>query len=245
MSKSQNVYDDPIFFEGYRKLRSNQYSANNLEEKPAIFSLAPDLDGKAIIDLGCGYGENCAEFKARGASAVLGVDISEKMLAIAQAEHPDIEFIRADMSDLSFINNKFDVAFSSLAVHYIEDFAAFAKSVASILNHGGYFIFSQEHPLTTAPITGASWSRDADGNVLHYNLTDYTRTGKRSTRWFIDDVEKYHRTFSELINCLCEAGFTVEKMLEPTPSREIIEMDKSWEKDLHKPNFLLVRARKQ
>ena len=80
MSKSQNVYDDPIFFEGYRKLRSNQYSANNLEEKPAIFSLAPDLDGQTIIDLGCGYGENCAEFKARGASAVLGVDISEKML---------------------------------------------------------------------------------------------------------------------------------------------------------------------
>ena len=245
MSKSQNVYDDPIFFEGYRKLRSNQYSANNLEEKPAIFSLAPNLDGKTIIDLGCGYGENCAEFKAQGASAVLGVDISEKMLAIAQAEHPDIEFIRADMSDLSFIKEKYDVIFSSLAVHYVEDFNSFVKDVYGVLNSGGYFIFSQEHPLTTAPISGASWMRDKDGNVLHYKLTDYGSPGFRSTKWFVEGVEKYHRRFSDIVNTLCEVGFIIEKMIETTPDTEILKIDKSWEKDLHKPNFLLIKARKQ
>ena len=95
MNKSQNIYDNQDFFDGYKKLRDNQYSANNLEEKPALFSLAPDLQGKAVLDLGCGYGENCAEFKALGATTVLGVDISEKMLAVATAEHSDIEFILA------------------------------------------------------------------------------------------------------------------------------------------------------
>jgi hypothetical protein len=34
-------------------------------------------------------------------------------------------------------------------------------------------------------------------------------------------------------------------MMEPIPSAETIAMDKSWEKDLHKPNFLLVKAKKQ
>ncbi len=245
MSKSQNIFDNQIFFDGYKKIRSNRYSANDLEEKPALFSLSPDLEGKAVLDLGCGYGENCAEFKARGASTVLGIDISEKMLAVATAENPDLEFIRADMSDLSFIKDKYDVVFSSLAVHYVEDFGAFAKSVYDVLNPGGYFIFSQEHPLTTAPKSGASWARDDDGNVLHYKLTDYTRNGFRSTKWIVEGVEKYHRTFSEIVNSLCEAGFTVEKMLEPVPTRETIERDKSWEKDLHKPNFLLVKAKKQ
>ncbi len=245
MSKSQNIYDDPIFFDGYKKLRSNPYSANNIEEKPALFSLAPELDGKAVLDLGCGYGENCAEFKALGASAVLGVDISEKMLSVAIEEHPDMEFIRADMSDLSFIKNKYDVVFSSLAVHYVEDFGAFAKGVYEVLNPGGYFIFSQEHPLTTAPISGASWSRDEDGSILHYKLTDYSRPGKRSTTWIVDGVEKYHRTFSEIINSLCSAGFTVEKMIETVPTEEILKIDKRWEKDLHKPNFLLIKAKKQ
>ncbi len=245
MSKSQNIFDNQIFFDGYKKIRSNQYSANNLEEKPALFSLSPDLSGKAVLDLGCGYGENCAEFKTRGACEVLGVDISEKMLAVAIEEHPDIEFIRADMSDLSFIKKKYDVVFSSLAVHYVEDFSAFVKGVYDILNPGGYFIFSQEHPLTTAPISGAGWLRDDNGEVLHYKLTDYSRGGKRSTKWIVEGVEKYHRTFSEIVNSLCEAGFTVERMMEPVPTKETIEMDKSWEKDLHKPNFLLVKAKKQ
>lgn len=243
--KSQNIYDNDVFFDGYKKLRDNPYSANAVEEKPALFSLAPDLSGKAVLDLGCGYGENCAEFKTRGAATVLGVDISEKMLAVAREEHPDIEFVRADMSDLSFLKGSYDVVFSSLALHYIEDFAALAKDVYEHLNLGGYFIFSQEHPLTTAPIAGASWSRDEAGNMLHYNLTDYARLGKRSTRWIVDGVEKYHRTFSEIVNSLVDAGFAIEKMLEPIPTEETIERDPSWEKHLHKPNFLLIRAAKR
>ena len=242
MSKSQNIYDNQTFFDGYKKLRENPDSANNLEEKPALFSLAPDLDGKAVLDLGCGYGENCAEFLKMGASKVTGVDISEKMLNIAVSEHPDNEFVHGDMSDLSFIKSKYDVVFSSLALHYIEDFKRFAKEVRELLNHDGYFIFSQEHPLTTAPISGASWSKDENGNVLHYNLTDYSRSGKRNISWIVDGVEKYHRTFSEIVNALASAGFVITKMLEPTPSEEIMKRDPRWEKDLHKPNFLLIKA---
>lgn len=244
MGKSQNIYDNQIFFDGYRQLRNNRDSANNVEEKPALFSLSPDLIGKSVLDLGCGYGENCAAFQALGASKVLGVDISEKMLAVAAMEHPEIEFIRGDMNDLSFLGDRFDVVFSSLAVHYIEDFSAFVKNVYDLLNPGGYFVFSQEHPLTTAPISGAGWSRDEAGNVVHYNLTDYSCCGKRTTRWFVDGVEKYHRTFSEIVNALCSAGFVIEKLLEPVPPQEIVERDKRWEKDFHKPNFLLIKARK-
>ena len=244
MSNSQNIFDNPVFFDGYRELRRNRHSANELEEKPALFSLSPDLTGKAVLDLGCGYGENCAEFKSLGAARVLGVDISEKMLAVACEENPEIEFIRADMSDLSFLDEKFDVVFSSLAVHYVEDFPSFVKDVYGVLNEGGCFIFSQEHPLTTAPIWGASWMRDENGEVLHYKLTDYGRPGFRSTKWFVEGVEKYHRRFSDIVNSLCEAGFVIEKMIETTPDEEIVKIDKSWEKDFHKPNFLLIKARK-
>ena len=242
MSKSQNIYDNQDFFDGYKKLRDNPFSANILEEKPALFSLAPSLEESAVLDLGCGYGENCAEFIKLGASRVTGVDISEKMLEIAKNEHTDIEFIHGDMSDLSFVKDKYDVVFSSLAVHYIEDFDRFCKEIFSLLNHDGYFIFSQEHPMTTAPISGASWTKDDKGNVLHYNLTDYTRSGKRSTTWIVDGVVKYHRTFSEIVNDLTSVGFVITKMLEPIPAEETIQRDPKWEKDLHKPNFLLIKA---
>lgn len=245
MNKSQNIYDNQIFFDRYRELRNNKYSANNIEEKPALFSLAPDLTGKTVLDLGCGYGENCAEFKRRGASKVKGIDISEKMLAIAKAENPEIDFIRADMNDLSFIKESYDIIFSSLALHYVEDFDTLAKNVYKILNSDGCFIFSQEHPLTTAPIIGASWAKDSDGNILHYNLTDYTRPGKRSTKWIVEGVEKYHRTFSDIVNALSGAGFVITKMIEPIPTKEALKRDNRLAKEFHKPNFLLIKAKKE
>ena len=244
MSSSQNIYDNEMFFEGYRKLRENPLSANEMEEKPALYSLCPDLAGKSVLDLGCGYGEHCEEFKMRGAAEIVGVDISEKMLAVATAEHPDIRFIRGDMSDLTFINGKFDAVFSSLAVHYIEDFPKLVREIYALLNSGGYFIFSQENPLTTARIGGHEWERDENGNVLHMKLSDYGRPGKREIRWIVDGVIKYHRTFSDVVNALADAGFVIEKMLEPVPTAEHIRLDPRKEKDFHKPNFLLVKAKK-
>lgn len=244
MTDTQNIYDDQAFFDGYKKLRDNPYSANIIEEKPALFSLAPDLHGKTVLDLGCGYGENCKAFSDLGASYVLGVDLSEKMLAVAREEHPGITFLRADMNDLSCIDGRFDAVFSSLAVHYIEDFGKLAKSVFTLLNDGGCFIFSQEHPLTTAPLAGTNWTKDEEGNTLYYNLSDYTKSGKRTTSWIVDGVVKYHRTFSDIVCALTDAGFVIEKMLEPTPTEETIARDPKWEKCLHKPNFLLIKARK-
>ena len=187
-NSSQNIYDNQPFFDGYKKLRENPDSANILEEKPALFSLAPDLTGKAVLDLGCGYGENCAEFMRLGASRVVGIDISEKMLEVAKKENFRIKFIKADMSELSCVGGQFDVVFSSLAVHYIKDFDSFVAGVRRILVDSGIFIFSQEHPLTTAPPAGASWTRDKNKNVLHYNLMGYMRSGQRSTTWLVDNV---------------------------------------------------------
>ena len=57
MSK-QNVYDNEVFFEGYQKIRENKVNANILFEKPALFSLLPEVKELKILDLGCGYGEN-------------------------------------------------------------------------------------------------------------------------------------------------------------------------------------------
>lgn len=243
--QTQNIFDNPVFFEGYKKLRENPDNANNLLEKPAILSLLPELGGKAVLDLGCGFGESCAVYKQRGAGKVLGVDISEKMLAVARRDYPDIEFIRADMNDLSGIGGTYDVILSSMAVHYVRDFNAFAAGICKNLNAGGCFIFSQEHPLTTAPMAGPGWTKDENGLVQHYNLTDYGRSGQRRTTWFVDGVIKYHRTFSDIINALTYSGLVIEKMLEPTPAAALIRRLPKYEQDLHKPIFLLIKTVKR
>ncbi|AKB49828.1 Ubiquinone/menaquinone biosynthesis methyltransferase UBIE [Methanosarcina barkeri str. Wiesmoor] len=243
----QNIFDNEVFFQGYKKLRENPNSANILEEKPAIFSLLPELTGKKVLDLGCGYGENCNMFSKMGANKVVGIDVSSKMLAIANNDNSgdNIFYENMCMEDIFCINEKFDVVVSSLAVHYINDFNKLVCNVNSLLKDNGIFVFSQEHPLTTAPKNGARWFKNVDGRIAHYVLTDYATSGERTVSWIVDGITKYHRTFSDIVNALIDAGFIIEKMLEPVPTKEIIERDPSSAKDLHKPNFLVTRARKK
>ena len=69
---SQNLYDNEKFFNLYKELRNKSNSANNLEEKPELLSLLPDLKGKKVLDLGCGYGEWCKIYSEMGTSYVKG-----------------------------------------------------------------------------------------------------------------------------------------------------------------------------
>lgn len=242
----QNIYDNEIFFEGYRKIRDNNANANNLFETPALFSMMPDLCGKKVLDLGCGFGEHCKRFIETGAAHVTGVDISEKMLAIAEKENsdPKILYIHMPMEDIAQLNEKFDVVVSSLAFHYVEDFSGVVKNIHQLLCEGGIFVFSQENPLCTCHSGGDRWTRDEKGEKIYVNLSDYGIEGERESVWFVDHVKKYHRTFSTIVNTLIEAGFMIEKMIEPLPTDSLLEEHPEYRDLLHKPDFLLIRAKK-
>ena len=242
----QNIYDNEIFFEGYRGLRKKEGNANDLFEIPALLSLLPELDGKKVLDLGCGFGDHCTLFAKKGAKRVVGIDISKNMLAVAKKENADprIEYIDLPIESTHKLNEKFDIAISSLALHYVEDFRGAIKGIYEKLVPGGVFIFSQEHPLVTCHSRGSRWTKDENGEKLYVNLANYGVEGVRDTKWFVEGVKIYHRTFSSIVNTLTEAGFTVEKMIEPRPSPELLEKYPEHRDLFHKPDFLLIRARK-
>ena len=62
--------------------------------------------------------------------------------------------------------------------------------------------------------------------------------------WFVDNVKKYHRTFSTIINTLINSGFSIERMIEPLPTDEILEQYPDYKDLFHKPDFLLLRVKK-
>lgn len=246
MEKRQNIYDDPAFFAGYRGLRENPKNYNTLLEHPALEALLPPLGGLRVLDLGCGFGESCVRFLELGAAQVVGIDCSRRMLEVAQGENsrPGIRYLQLGMEELDELEGEFDCVVSSLAIHYVADYAGLLGAIGRKLGPGGVLIFSQEHPLTTAPKAGALWAHDEAGKRSHYILTDYGREGKRRTEWFVDGVEKYHRTFSTLVEGLVGAGFAIERMVEPQPGEAaLLEMGKMASEG-DKPSFLLFRARK-
>ena len=245
MSK-QNIFDNEIFFNGYKKLREREVNANNLFEIPALLSMMPDLHGKKILDLGCGFGEHCKFFVDYGAQRVVGIDISEKMLEVARREnsHPKIEYIHMPIEEISSLSESFDVVVSSLALHYVKDFADISRQVYDLLDDGGLFIFSEEHPMVTSHSGGDRWTRDENGEKLHVNISNYGIEGERSTSWFIDGIKIYHRTFSTIINTLVNVGFSIEQMIEPTPTPDILERYPDYYDLFHKPDFLILKVKK-
>ena len=193
-----NLYDDEGFFSSYIALR-NEANYNDLMETPAMLSLLGDVEGKRIIDLGCGFGSTASRLADMGASYVLGIDISEKMIRKAKAEHQrgSVEYRVMDMEDASDIEDRFDIAYSSLAFHYIEDLGRLLQGIRGILAYGGMLIFSQEHPISTADYDGY-WNEENSA----YTFSGYLKEGKRESRWFVDGVRTYHRTMGTIITAL-------------------------------------------
>lgn len=242
----QNIYDNETFFDGYKQIRENEGNANNIFEEPALFSLMPDLKDKTVLDLGCGFGGHCFHFIREGAKKVIGIDISEKMLDIAKTENDNskITYLNMPMENIAELNEKFDVVVSSLSLHYVEDYAALVHNIYALLNGNGVFVFSQENPLNTCYSSGKRWTKDENGKKLFANISNYGIDGERESVWFVDHVKKYHRTFSTIINTLIEEGFSIEKLIEPIPTKEILEKYPEYIDLFHKPDFLLVKAKK-
>ena len=243
----QNIFDNEEFFNGYKQLRENEDNYNVLLEQPAMNRLLPNLSGKRVLDLGCGYGHNCMDFVHRGAERVVGMDISQRMLDIANTEssHERIEYVRMSMTAISRLTEGFDLIYSSLAVHYIEDFEALCKDMYALLNQGGYLLFSQEHPLTTSTLDGEGhFNRDEEGKYLSYTFSNYCQGGKRVVNWFVDGVVKYHRTFSEILSAIIDTGLNIVAICEPIPDENTVEKIPKMAKELIKPSFLIVKAEK-
>jgi 2-polyprenyl-3-methyl-5-hydroxy-6-metoxy-1,4-benzoquinol methylase len=97
----ENKYDDPDFFAKYAEMPRSVGGLGSDGEWPAFRGLLPELDGKRVLNLGCGFGWHCRYARDKGAASVVGVDLSEKMLERAKADtdDPAIEYRLCTIED--------------------------------------------------------------------------------------------------------------------------------------------------
>ncbi|WSW30191.1 class I SAM-dependent methyltransferase [Streptomyces sp. NBC_01003] len=123
----QQQYDEiGEVFEGVKSLPLAQYG-----EVPSFLSMVGDVRGKSVLDLASGTGFYSREFKRRGATEVLGIDISGEMVAVAERlEQRDLLGVRyevGDVSQLRPLGRRFDIATAVQLLNYAEDIAAFEQ----------------------------------------------------------------------------------------------------------------------
>lgn len=238
----ENKYDDKVFFKKYNQMSRSKMGLDGAGEWQTLKELLPDFKDKRVLDLGCGYGWHCIYALEQGAKYALGIDISEKMLAVARekTEFSSAEYQCLPIEDIDYEDDSFDVVISSLAFHYIESFEDIVKKVARCLKKGGSFVFSCEHPIFTAK-GNQDWYYNEAGEILHFPVDNYFYEGKRTANFLGEEVTKYHKTLTTYLNGLLTNGFNIAHVVEPEPPENMMDIP-GMKDEMRRPMMLIVSA---
>ena len=118
-----NQYDNLEFFAAYSQMSRSQYGLEGAGEWHQLEPMIPELSGKTVLDLGCGYGWHCKYAADHGAASVLGIDQSHLMIEEAKRRNPaeNIEYRICDLQEFDYPLETYDLVVSNLVLHYVED----------------------------------------------------------------------------------------------------------------------------
>lgn len=239
----KNEYDRDDFFHEYAQMLRSRQGLEAAGEWHQLQPLFPSLQGKRVLDLGCGYGWHCRYAAEQGAALVLGLDLSENMLAQAKkmGVPSTVSYRLCGIETYEYPENTWDVVLSNLALHYIEDLSEVYRHVFRTLTPGGIFLFNIEHPVFTAGVS-QDWIYDHDGTPLYWPVDRYFFPGERVTRFLNCNVSKQHHTLTQILMGLLENGFTLEAVEEAQPPASMMNLP-GMQDELRRPMMLLVKAR--
>lgn len=239
--------DKPHAYDAYQELASayaekiDTKPHNAYYERPAMLSLLPEIAGQQVLDVGCGPGVYAQELVARGAN-VTACDVSDRMLGFAAERlQAEIEAGKVCLKhvDLSkpltmFREGAFDLINAALCLDYIKDWQRLFTEFLRLLKLGGVVLFSCGHPAFDAEYFNTK-------NYFSVEAVDCTWNGfGKKIR-----MPSFRRSLEEIISPVIEAGFTLERIHEPLPTRDFKAADPIRYRTLmQRPGFLCVRARK-
>ena len=208
----------------------------------AELRLLGTLEGRRIVDLGCGVGHNAIHLAGHGAK-VIGVDTSPDHLAVARRRADEaevrVEWHQADLADLAFLrSDSIDAVYSAMTLAEVDDLSRVFRQVHRVLKPESPFVFTLPHPAFTM------LDLSSDDPLLRLARA-YDDDAPVTWRGAGGAVTDHPRTISTVFTALHRTNFRVDHILEPTAPAK--GKHSSWftEAMRHVPAAVLFRARKQ
>lgn len=217
---------------------------------PAVLDLLQLQQGEQVLDLGAGQGV-LAPYVANTGAVYTGVDISPRLVALAQKRHGrQGRFLRGDARQLSRLPAlkamRFDAVVFLLSIQDMNPLDQLLRSAAWALREGGRLVILMTHPCFRVP-RQSGWGHDADRNLLFRRVDRYlnplavpmkaydkSRTGVSIS---------FHRPLSHYVNELAACGFLIDALQEIT-TFETGETRAEQLANAEIPLFVGLRARK-
>ena len=229
--------------EDYEGFTDRPDSYSEAIEVPCVEALLPTLAGARVLDLGCGTGRFSFLMAARGAREVVGLDLSERMLALAEAKRGSgspVRFLKGSLLDPSLVEPaSMDLVFSSTTLHYVDDLRGALAGIARVLKPGGHAVLSVMHPVYTSsyPLADGdgTWApRYLDRSRRRY-VQPWTHFGANPDKVV---CESAHHTLSDYVEALLAAGLQLTALREPGPPEawRLAAPDR-WRDTTHEPLY--------
>lgn len=186
-----------------------EHSAYNAHyDRPAVLGLLGDVDGRRVLDVGCGSGLYAAELAQRGAD-VVGFDNSAKLVQHARRRAGSGADLRVhDVRDpLDWLGDEsVDRAVMALVLHHLDNPVPALRELRRVLKPAGRLVVSTVHPF-------ADW-RQIGGSYFTDEMIDETWNAGWQVRFRRAPLTAWCAEFRE-------AGFLIERLVEPLPSESM------------------------
>ncbi|MCV7225001.1 class I SAM-dependent methyltransferase [Mycolicibacterium komossense] len=208
--------------------RNNLHNAHY--DRPTCLALLGDVAGLTVLDAACGPGLYAAELADRGAT-IIGFDQSPRMVELCRERVPAGRFRVHDLADpITWLpDQSVDRVLLALALEYIDDRTSALRELRRVLRPGGALVLSRMHP------TG-DWLRHG-GNYFDARIIEEVWSRGWHVRYWLAPLED---TCTELH----EAGFLIERLLEPRPDAGAADIDRDGYRRLTQQptGFLAIKA---
>jgi SAM-dependent methyltransferase len=217
---------------------------------PIILEKLGDIQGKRVLDAGCGDGYLSRKLAERGA-IVTAVDCSHQMLELALAEELfeplSITYHNGDIASLSFLaDGSFDAVVTNNVIQDAADFEGAFREFCRLLQPGGIYLHIVNHPCFSTPVFG--WVKDGEGKKLYRKVDRYFERGPFLVPWSPKSGMKptvaWHRTLGDTVNSLISCGFRLLQLLEPEPPESWFTLYPDRLDAARIPDFLVLVSRK-
>lgn len=214
----------------------------------AMMAAIGNCRGLDVLDAGCGEGYMTRLLAGHGARRVTGADRSPALVTAARAASADVpkaDFAEADVADLPFDSNSFDLAVANHLLNDLPDIVGPVGELARVLRPDGRLVILMLHP--------CFYGYRAERQEIRRSLpvADYFTPRVIEQRLEVDGIVSpdptvtWMRPMEAYAEAITGSGLCITGLAEPHPSDAQLAESQWWRENFPRPLFLLITARKE
>lgn len=194
MDQSRKILKAADAFDKSAKIYQDKFMDVSLYAEPLkLFCDHLTTDHASILDIACGPG-NLTKYllDKRSDYAVLGIDLSQKMLSLARMNNPNAKFQLMDCREIDTIKQKFDGITCGFCLPYLtrEEAIALIENVSGLLKPGGVFYLSTMEEDDDNK-SRYQISSTGDQVYVHYHQEGYLSKALQEHNFEIIDLKRF------------------------------------------------------